>query len=57
MMQLLGLIVSIYLYISGKKELFKKDIEEMEEPENSSFIYQYYRGMEFHPSIANVDIK
>lgn len=51
----------IYLYISGVSSLKKKPEsikKEMSEPHHSNFLFQYYRGLEFHPTLPfKVDVK
>jgi len=62
LLTVIGFVFTIYLFLSGrerhqnlkKKEKLHKNLEE---PKGSNMIYQYYRGMDFHPKILGVDVK
>ncbi|KRX05300.1 hypothetical protein PPERSA_00601 [Pseudocohnilembus persalinus] len=57
-----GFIFVSYLLINGKqrhaqlKKAYKLH-KTLEEPIKSNWIYQFYRGMDFHPKILGVDVK
>jgi 7-dehydrocholesterol reductase len=49
-----GLLFVGYLYFTGRKEYWGK---EEDDKKGYSGIFRFYRGLEFHPRIAGVDIK
>lgn len=49
-----ALLFCLYLWFIGRNSL---TIKKIQEPKYSNFFFQYYRGMEFHARIFDMDVK